>query len=430
MAQPQPSTLDNSYLHLLVHAGEILGSSLDYNETLRNVCRAAVETVADICVLDLKNERGVITLAAAAHRDPEKTAAVRKAGRYLRSAEGYPLHPVLHALDRNEPIFIETIDQAYIEANATSPAHAQFMREMKYRSLIVVPVISTAKGVLGALRMIRTGDSDRRPFDEGALLFAEDIGRRCGAALSKAMLYSQTLAFATRMQLAALPRALPRAEPVVFSAYYEPAQTEWLVGGDWYDAFALSDGRFGISIGDISGHGVEAAALMVGLRDGIRALLYADLSLSEALLSADRLVSAEFPEGKYATAMIGIFDARKRTLSCAAAGHPGPLIWNPSEGKSIDPFTDRGLPLGLRTLCPQPKSIETIALEPGALGVFFTDGVSEWSRDYLAGEAAIKQALAQAAVRASNNVARAIRDAVVRGNHTDDIALLTLTLLP
>lgn len=412
------------YLLFLVRAGEILGLSLDYHETLRNVCAAAVETVADICLLDLGRGKE-IELAAAAHRIPGLSGKLRGAGAHLRECEGFPRHSVCEVMDTGSPVLLERIDDEVIERTATGPAHAQFMRDLGYRSMIVVPVVSHVQGILGALTLVRT-QPGQEPYDERALLFAEDLGRRCGVAISKSRLYSQSVEVASRLQLASLPRTLPVKPGMTFDAYYEPAETQLLVGGDWYDAFNLPDGRIGISIGDVTGHGVDAAAFMGSLRDALRTALYATNDLLRALDIADYLIGEEFPEGRFATAQLSIFDSQTRTLSSAAAGHPGPLIWLPKENAVVDPFQLRGLPLGMRRLEPANYELCSLVLDPGAMVVFFTDGLMEWNRDYAAGEAALREALTQEEIRNSVHPAKALRRAVVRGKHQDDIALLTL----
>jgi serine phosphatase RsbU (regulator of sigma subunit) len=301
------------------------------------------------------------------------------------------------------------------------------MHEMRYRSLIVVPVVSHVQGILGALTLVRT-DPVEQEYDERALLFAEDLGRRCGVAISKSRLYSQSIEVASRLQLASLPRTLPKREGLALDAYYEPAEAELLVGGDWYDAFNLPDGRIGISIGDVTGHGVDAAAFMGSLRDALRTALYAELQLIRALDIADYLIGEEFPDGRYATALLATFDPQTRLLSAACAGHPGPLVWAPHEGTVIDPFIERGLPLGMRTLSNTPQDVCSIALEPGAMAVFFTDGLTEWDRNYVEGETSLRLAMADSSIRSAAHPAKALRRAVVQGKHQDDIALLTLCI--
>lgn len=412
------------YLLFLVQAGEILGRSLDYRQTLRNVCAAAVETVADICMLDLRQGHD-IDLVAWAHRSAGVSQRLQRAGAFLKRCEGYPRHPVCEVTDNGSPILVPDVDERYIAQSATSREHAAFMREMGYRSLIIVPVMSHVQGVMGALTLVRTEQSKGR-YDERALLFAEDLGRRCGVAISKSKLYSQTVEIASRLQLASLPRILPVKAGVSFSAYYEPAESELLIGGDWYDAFNLPDGRIGVSIGDVTGHGVDAAMLMGSLRDALRTALYGDPNVLRALDIADYLIREEFPEERYATALLSIYDPPTRTLTGAVAGHPGPLVWLPSKNEVIDPFGSRGLPLGLRHVANLSQKIGSIVLEPGSFVTYFTDGLVEWNRDYPAGEAALRNAMQQSEIRNAPHPSKAIRTAVVRGKHEDDIALLIL----
>lgn len=409
----------------LVRAGEILGLSLDYHQTLGNVCASAVETVADICLLDL-GTGGELEMVAAAHRIPGVSARLADAGEHLRTCEGYPRHSVCEVVDTGASLLIPEVDDEVIERLATGPEHARFMRELGYRSMIVVPVVSHVQGILGALTLVRAAPSEER-YDARALLFAEDLGRRCGVAISKSRLYSQSVEVASRLQIASLPRTLPVRDEFVFDAYYEPAEAELLIGGDWYDAFNLPDGRIGISIGDVTGHGVDAAAFMRSLRDALRTALYGDADLLRALDIADYLIAEEFPDGRYATAQLSIFDPQTRRLSGAAAGHPGPLIWTAERDEIVDPFGSRGLPLGMRRL---EKNAEqetcSIVLEPGSMAVYFTDGLVEWKRNYVEGEAALREALADPEIRGARHPAKALRSAVVQGKHQDDIAVLTL----
>ncbi|HEY9181116.1 MAG TPA: GAF domain-containing SpoIIE family protein phosphatase [Candidatus Baltobacteraceae bacterium] len=423
MSRQQAEAVETRYLLFLVRAGEILGLSLDYHETLRNVCAAAVETVADICLLDL-GEGNRTEMVAATHRVPGMTERLLRAGDFLAECEGYPRHSVCDVIENGTPLLIPSIDEAVIRKIATSEEHAQFMRDMEYRSLIVVPVVSQVQGILGALTLVRAHPSDER-YDERALLFAEDLGRRCGSAISKSKLYSQTLEIAARLQLASLPRVLPQRPGVTFDAYYEPAEAETLVGGDWYDAFNLPDGRIGISVGDVSGHGVDAAAFMGSLRDALRTALYGQPDLLRALDIADYLIGEEFPDGRYATAQLCIYDPETRKLLGAAAGHPGPVIWTP-DGGVVDPFSERGMPLGTRHLGAGGQEMCSIELAEGSLAVFFTDGLLEWERDYMGGERALYEALRSEEVRCSAHPAKALRKTVVRGKHQDDIAVLTV----
>ena len=111
-------------------------------------------------------------------------------------------------------------------------------------------------------------------------------------------------------------------------------------------------------------------------------------------------------------------------MQCASAGHPGPLIW--TRGAVEDPITQRTLPLGFGMLSHAPVDTFNLRLEPGCTVVFFTDGLIEWERKPLNGQAALIHALQDPAVRNARNPARAIRDACIHGAHGDDIAVLVM----
>jgi serine phosphatase RsbU (regulator of sigma subunit) len=250
------------------------------------------------------------------------------------------------------------------------------------------------------------------------------LGRRCGIAIGKARLHSQTLDIAERLQRAALPGHLPAIPELRFDVLYEPADAALLVGGDWYDVFELRDGKVGISIGDVSGHGIESAAQMSSIRNAIRMALVMEPDLRKVLEDADFLFHSEVPEGTFCTALIAVVDRKNATMTCASAGHPSPLTW--TRGIVSAPVRDPSPPLGLGTLQRGDVQPVTIALEPGCTVVFYTDGLLEWLRDPVGGEAAVRAALEDASIRNAAHPARAIRDACVRGAHADDIALLVV----
>jgi hypothetical protein len=427
MTKPDPSELqrlrsDADYMHFLLAAGELLSSSLDYRSTLRNVCSAAVDAVADICVLDLGSAADAESVGAA-HKEKARNIELAELAEHLTSEPEHPLHPVCKVLDTGKPFFAANIDEAWIERNASSKQHADFMRRMKYRSMIIVPVRSQIWGITGALTLVRT-DLSPKPYDEDAIAFAMDLGRRCGIAIGKARLHSQTVDIAERLQRAALPGHLPIVRDLRFDVLYEPADAALLVGGDWYDVFELRNGLIGLSIGDVSGHGIESAAQMSSIRNAIRMALVMETDLAKVLEDADFLFHHEVPTGIFCTALVAVIDPKKGTLTCASAGHPSPLIWTRGEIRPV--LCDPSPPLGIGTLCRSTVRPQTIELEPGCTIVFYTDGLVEWKRDLHAGEAALYAAIGNAEVRNGAQPARAIRDACVTGAHADDIALLVV----
>lgn len=413
------------FVELLLESGEVLGESLDYHETLQNVCTAAVKTIADICMIDILDGHGGIGLLAAAHRLPDRSMhLLHDAARYRESAPGHEPYIGMLAAMTEKPIFIDRIGDEFLRKHATSPEHEAFMREMGYGSMIVAPLISKRYGTLGSITVIRTDQST--PFDADAVVFVVDLARRCATAISKAMLHEQTLEIATRFQRAALPKHLPTIADFHLDAFYEPASAEQLVGGDWYDAFETDDGSIAITIGDVQGHGVEAAVLMSSMRDALRAALYGGSNLAETLSIGDRIMTLE-GDGCFATALVAILDTKKHTLCAASAGHPGPLLWKDGEQRVIDPFLDRSLPLGMQRIFGQPQHQgHTIPLEPRDFVLFFTDGLVEWDRNLKEGMARLEAVLADPAMRESKQPALAARRMLLTGPTPDDVAILTL----
>jgi hypothetical protein len=138
-------------------------------------------------------------------------------------------------------------------------------------------------------------------------------------------LYEHDRRWSTTFQRAVLPLALPTVPGCSFDAVYEPGLSDAQVGGDWYDAVHLIDGRVLVSIGDVAGSGLEAAVVVGVARQIMRGIsqLHADPTL--ILDAADRALCLECP-GVYVSAWVGLIDLVARTITYASAGHPPPLV--------------------------------------------------------------------------------------------------------
>lgn len=240
-AATQLADLEHRYLELLVRAGEILSTALDWHETVGAVCDAVVETVANLCFLHLKDADGTLRLAATASARPELNEQLKEVDRFLHG----PMRRtpfVRQVFERGKSVCVAEIDEDHLQSISVSDAHEVFMRRMNYRSIVGVPLETKTQGIIGVLILIRTDRTAER-YDDRSLRFIEDLARRCATAIGKAMLYEQTLHVATTFQRAALPDQLPSLDSVSLDAFYEPSSQGLLVGGDWYDAFSLPDGR-------------------------------------------------------------------------------------------------------------------------------------------------------------------------------------------
>jgi sigma-B regulation protein RsbU (phosphoserine phosphatase) len=170
-----------------------------------------------------------------------------------------------------------------------------------------------------------------------------------------------------------VPSELPQIAGFELSAHYE---TSARAGGDYYDFFPLADGRWGMFIGDVSGHGTPAAVLMA-ITHAIAHSQPGTHTPPAALLAYlnNQLATAYTRDGTFVTAFYAVLDPHRRTLTYSRAGHNPPRLVRREQVHSLD--QTGSLPLGIST--GQVYEEATIPLEPGDLLLLFTDGVTEAS---------------------------------------------------
>ncbi len=226
------------------------------------------------------------------------------------------------------------------------------------------------------------------------------------------------------LQAAALPTALPVFDHVVLSAAYHPGSAEATIGGDWYDAFTLADGRVVISIGDVMGSGIHAAVTMSKLRQAMQAAAMIHADPVAMLQVADWTLRLHDPDG-YATALAMVYDHRSQQATFATAGHLSPLLRHP-DGR-VSEHDASGTMLGVAT--NSPRVAATIDTPAGGIIMLYTDGIIELTHDVLEGQKVLMETLSGADVSASTEPAKLIVDRVLAGRQpTDDIAVLTISL--
>ncbi|MET9257474.1 SpoIIE family protein phosphatase [Streptomyces sp. NPDC003717] len=153
---------------------------------------------------------------------------------------------------------------------------------------------------------------------------------------------------------------------------YRPAETEQLVGGDWYDVVRLPGGRVLLCVGDVAGHGIEAATSMVVLRNALRGLAVTGAGPGQ-LLSWLNMVAHHLTGGVTATAVCGLYDPERRTLRWARAGHLPPVLVRGAEAAPL-PLV-RGLLLG--AVAETPYEEDEVQLAPEDTLLMYTDGLIE-----------------------------------------------------
>ncbi|HEX3467166.1 MAG TPA: SpoIIE family protein phosphatase [Candidatus Elarobacter sp.] len=259
--------------------------------------------------------------------------------------------------------------------------------------------------------------------DPTALDVWPELALRIAVALDAAQVYAREHHVADTLQRALLPEVLPTDDALSFDAAYLPGAEEAIVGGDWYDAFRLPDGRIAFSIGDVAGHGLRAAIVMGEVRQAFRAAALNPKSPSLVLDRANTIMNMR-ANPVMVTAIFGIVDPRDGTFTYASAGHPAPVLALP--GGNVQMLPKDGVPLGI--VDELGATDWTFTLPPGATFAVYTDGLIEYSRDAIEGEHRLLDAMCDAEIVHATEPARAlVRRIFAACPNTDDVATLTVS---
>jgi PAS domain S-box-containing protein len=238
-------------------------------------------------------------------------------------------------------------------------------------------------------------------------------------------LYHEQLEIAQKLQ-AALVHLPADVGPVRLSHLYRSATEAARVGGDFYDAFRVRDGRLVVLIGDVSGHGVEAARLAHLTKDVIRAFAGIALRPGDVFSRTNRLLLEEH-FGGFVSVFLGILDPDKKSLVYVSAGHPDAMLRR-STGEMVR-LCGNSAPLGVNPEAAWASS--HVNTGPGDLLFLYTDGVTEARRDgQLFGEDRL-QDLVSGHTLDVDELPRAVLDSVLEfSGHRlrDDVAIMAMSL--
>ncbi|MEA2286463.1 MAG: hypothetical protein QOJ21_2506 [Solirubrobacteraceae bacterium] len=412
----------------LARAGEVLGRSLDFETTLRDVASIAVPDMADWCVIDLLEPGGEIRRVAIAHSDPEKQhAGWDLSKRYPPSlaSEG----AVSAVLRSGQPLLVPEIDEEMLRAGARDAEHLRVLRSLGLRSGVAVPLV-VRRRVIGAVTFAYT-DRARRPGEIDVEL-ATGLAKLAASAIDNARLYEDRSHIARTLQRSLLPPRLPRIEGFEIAARYRAAGEGNEVGGDFYDVFQRTDTSWVIALGDVCGKGAEAAALTALARFTLRAAAISDGS-PETLLGALNDAILREHEGRllgdrFMTAVTGCLDLDPEdpSLTIGAGGHPPPVLVR--AGGTAETLDIPGRALGL--LAGTAVGRREISLGHGDAVVLYTDGVLDAGapRRPLSIDELLEVVAGAASLPAARTAELVERTAMERSNGAprDDIAIVVL----
>ncbi|CAM5732388.1 SpoIIE family protein phosphatase [Kribbella sp. NPDC020789] len=436
-------------LALLDRAGEFIGRTLDVMTTAQELADVAVPGLADFVTVDLletvlKGAEPVPQPLAGSERVPLRRAGHRSLYEDLPRTvvdSGAVVtyladSPPARCLATGRSWRQEQLDPLAVEwaVGAPDAREATFL-ELGLQSVMIVPI--RARGItLGLTTFFRRRQS---PFEADDLHLAEDLVSRAAVCVDNARRYTRERDAALVLQRSLLPRRLPDQDAVEVAACYRPADELTGLGGDWYDLIPLSGARVALVVGEVPGHGIDAAAAMGRLRTAVRTLAAIDLPPEEVLAHLDDLASrsaredgdgegaGEGDDGAVPGNSVGsgclyvVYDAADGRCTMAAAGHPAPAVVAPDGTVG---FVDlpQGPPLGVGG--PPFEAVE-LSLAEGSTLVLHTDGLlahGEGGTDE-AGRERLRQAL-QGTERALRPSCQAVIDALVPAHPEDDVALL------
>ncbi len=343
-------------MSFVAEASDLLAGTLDQDRTIALAAQLAVPRLATWCAVLLPDDSGELKLAYAWHADESRADA-------LTTLLNHSPPPQILPGDGAQPWSLaETRPELRTAMTAELVSDPAWCFPLRARDRSPgVFVIGRPRG--GAMA-------------RDALDLAEDLSRRAALALDNARLYSEQLQATRALQRSLLPPELPDIPGVDLAAAYEAAGKGNEVGGDFYDVFEISGGRWRFTIGDVCGKGPEAAAVTGLTRHALRILAKEDHDVPAVLERLNALIVGEGPRAPFITLIHGELipaPGRAATISLACAGHPPPLILRADGDVQA---AARPQPL-LGVLDQVTFCTDTTHISPGDVLICFTDGVTE-----------------------------------------------------
>lgn len=302
------------------------------------------------------------------------------------------------------------------------------------RSIMCAPLITHEDKVVGVIQVLNRADGPFNAYDESLLLA---LASHAAIALDQAELVQHyvekkrmaaALEVAREIQSSVLPTESPWFEGFDIYGHCWPCDE---TGGDYYDFIALPNDRLGIAVGDVTGHGIGSALLMMASRSLLRAVVSVEPNLGECIRLVNNLLSEDIREGMFLTLFYGALDPDERTITFLSAGHEPGLLCRAATGQ-IEELQSGSPPMGVMSGMdfPQPK---TMSLSTGDLLFLCTDGATEAtspSLDELFGRERLHDVLLANLDQTAENVVMAANDAVRKFSDNsplrDDLTLVAI----
>ncbi|MFE6490151.1 SpoIIE family protein phosphatase [Streptomyces sp. NPDC057748] len=369
------------HLTLLDTAAGRIGTTLDMDTTCAELAELVVPGLADIATVEVfppdvaapvrPAPPGVLRLRRAAQRSVpalrDELAGFGLSGEYIDYQEGAAVQRCLAA---NQPVVENLTTDEQLVRSAPGPERLAAYRALGMHSAVIVPV-TVRSGPLGVLGLIRAGDSP--VFTDEDVVVARELAGRAAVDLDHARRYAHEHTIALELQRSLLSEPRPPHPHIEIATRYLPADRSVMVGGDWFDIIPLRDGRHLKAMGDVMGHGVEAAVAMSHYRSLLRMFADDDLPPHRILERLDRLVERSGLD-RAATCLLAVVDRFGGACEVASAGHLPPVLIDPRAGTRVCDEMAVGPPLGTGFGGYRTTLVE---FDPGTVLFLYTDGLVE-----------------------------------------------------
>ncbi len=412
-------------LALLNEATARIGTTLDLARTVREMTEVAVPAFCDQAAVDLLDSTASRGEVGGQDRDESGELMVRRVASLTAIALGdgrreRRVPQVPRSVSPDIQRALETGRSLLIPDVANPPAgmegYADSLRKANLASGLAVPLVARG-AILGIALFGRSTES--QPFSLSDMSLAEELAARAAVCVDNARLYAAERNTALILQRSLLPPTVPEVPGAEVAVRYHPGSLYTEAGGDWFDVIPLPGGRVALTVGDVMGHGVRAAAIMGQLRTAVRTLAGLELDPALVLTQLDDIAQT-LGEGHIATCVFAVYDPATRTCSIATAGHVPPVVVEP-DGVTNLLDLPTGAPLGVGGVA---FTTADVRIDEGSLLVLYTDGLVESrERDIDAGLDALRAHLA-APARSLDDLCDAVLASVPVQPVRDDVAVL------
>jgi PAS domain S-box-containing protein len=416
----------NARLDLLERAASQIGATLDIGRTAGELADLAVPELADRITIDLSDAILQGEDLPRPGSDPLPLRFRRVAARDARTGHKFVYKvgdlitaPVTSsaavALSRGKPLLARNRAEIRRQAPYTA-GHAEALLAQGVHTFMALPLI--ARGVtLGVVVLARADHPE--PYGDADVRLVSDLAARAAVHIDNARLYTREHATAVTLQRSLLPRDIPPVPGLDLAYRYQPACRAAEVGGDWFDIIPLDRGQVALVVGDVTGHGIHAAAIMGQLRTTTATLARMGCPPGEIMAQLSGVVAAHGDESG-ATCLYAVYDPASRRCRLTSAGHPPPALRHPG-GTTEFPDLPAGLLLGVG---PGSYSATEIHLPAGSVLALYTDGLVEQpGQDIGTGMSRLARTLAAGPARSLHQLCDSVL-ASLAPRPRDDIALL------